>query len=195
MSGAGGSLVAGGAKLTFSWLEGVVLHTDQRSDSFTSGGGRTVVVDGSGGGTMSVGTTVVVSRDVWIKDPDGLEHHVRVTEDVPVRVGQDIAFIYCKGEVSSKRDQCHQAGGLMSVYVVSTGKVYTILSRPAFISQLLSPPSRLLPSVGALLLWVISVLLIAVFGIGFLLLAVLFTAGLLPQQAAQAAGSSNHGGA
>ncbi len=53
MSGAGGPLLAGGATLTFSALKGVVLHTDQRSDSFTSGGGRTVVVDGSGGGTTS----------------------------------------------------------------------------------------------------------------------------------------------
>ena len=179
MSGLSGPLVVGKARLTFSTLEGVVLATDQRSDSITSGGGRTVVVDGSGGGTTSVDTTVIVSRDIWIRDFGGVEHHVRVAEDIPVRSGQDIAFIYCRGEVSTAGNRLHEAGGLMSVYVLATNKVYTVLSCPSLTSRLLEPPLHPLRLAGAFLLWIISVLLIAVFGIGFLLLAVLFTRAYL----------------
>ena len=179
MSNTSQPLLAGGAKLTFSSLEGVVLNTSQRSDSYTSGTGRTVVIDGSGGGTTSVNTTVVVSRDIWIRDPDGLEHHVRIMEDVPVRVGQQIAFIYCHATAMKPGNKEHEAGGLMSVYVVSTNKVYTVLSPSVLMKQLVEPPEHAGVAIFHLLLWVFSVLLIAIFGVGLLALAALFTRSFL----------------
>ena len=179
MSNTSQPLLAGGATLTFSWLKGVVLDTDQRSDSYTSGSGRTVVIDGSGGGTTSVGTTVVVSRDIWFKDPDGLEHHVRIMEDIPVRVGQQIAFVYCHATGTKPGNRKHEAGGLMSVYVVSTNKIYTVLSPSTLTKQLVEPPERVAVAVFHLLLWVFSVLLIAIFGVGLLALAALFTRSFL----------------
>ena len=179
MSNSSGPLLAGGAKLTFSWLDGVVLDTSQRSDSYTSGAGRTVVIDGSGGGTTSVNTTVVVSRDIWIRDDAGMEHHVRVNQDVPVRTGQQVAFIYCRGAAAMPGNREHEAGGLMSVYVVSTDKIYTVLSAPSLTKQLVEPPEHMGVAVFHLLLWVFSVLLIAIFGVGLLALAALFTRSFL----------------
>ena len=169
-------LLAGGAKLTFSCLDGVVLDTDQRSDSYTSGSGRSVVIDGSGGGTTSVNTTVVVSRDIWLKDSDGLEHHVRIMEDIPVRVGQEIAFIYCHGAATLPGKRKHEAGGLMSVYVVSTDKIYTVLSPSSLTKQLVEPPLSMGVAIFHMLLWLFSILLIAIFGVGLLALAALFHA-------------------
>ena len=179
MTNSSGPLLAGGAKLTFSWLEGVVLDTDQRSDSYTSGSGRTVVIDGSGGGTTSVGTTVVVSRDIWLRDDAGMEHHVRVNQDVPVRVGQQIAFVYCHGAAATPGNRGHEAGGLMSVYVVSTDTIYTILSAPSLTKQLVEPSPHMGVALFHTLLWVFSFLLIVIFGVGLIALAALSTRSFL----------------
>ena len=91
-------LLAGGATLSFSCLESTVIKTDQRSDSYTTGSGRVLVLEGTGGGNSHVPTEVVISRDIWFNDREGQERHVRVNKDIPVREGQDIAFLYASGE-------------------------------------------------------------------------------------------------
>lgn len=49
--------------ITLNAYGGEVLDTDQRSDTYVSGGGDTTVYKGSGGGTVNISSTVVVTRD------------------------------------------------------------------------------------------------------------------------------------
>ncbi len=83
-----------GTTFRFSALSGEVVGTEQRSDSYTTGSSRTVVIDGTGGGGGHVSTSVVVSRDIWLRDAAGDEHHVRVQADLPIRTGQRIAILH-----------------------------------------------------------------------------------------------------
>lgn len=132
-------LLAGGATLSFSCLEGTVIKTDQRSDSYTTGSGRVLVLEGTGGGNSQVSTEVVVSRDIWFNDREGQEHHVRVNKDIPVREGQDIAFIYASGEKKRGKFPASKQSGLMSLYVLSTNTSYTVRSLDSMAVALARP--------------------------------------------------------
>ena len=172
MSGSG-PVMAGDAALTFTALQGTVIGTDQRSDSYTSGSGRTIVVDGSGGGTSSLSTEIVVSRDIWVKDRSGREHHVRITADVPVRTGQDIAVITCRGEVAMPQGPVHGADGLIAVYVLPTNTAYPVLPLADLAGQLAARPLGAAAKIRAAAAWLVSLLLVPVFAIGIGLLAIL----------------------
>ena len=112
---------AAGATFSFRTISGEVIGTDQRSDSYTTGSSRTVIYEGSGGGSGHVETEVIVSRDIWVRDRDGREHHVRIATDVPVRVGQHLAFGYLQAE----RPATPRAfDDLVTVYVLSTDRYW-----------------------------------------------------------------------
>ena len=172
MSGSG-PVMAGDAALTFTALQGTVIDTDQRSDSYTSGSGRTIMVDGSGGGSSSLSTEVLVSRDIWVEDRSGREHHVRITADVPVRSGQDIAVITCRGEVAIPRGPVHAAGGLIAVYVLPTNTAYPVLPLADLAGQLAARPLGAAAKIRAAAAWLVSIVLIPVFAIGIGLVAIL----------------------
>lgn len=89
---------------------GRVIDTAQRSDSYTTGASRTVVMNGTGGGGGRVKTTVVVNRDIWIRDAGGAEHHVRIRADVPVRVGQEIALVWLKARNAACKRSFERTG-------------------------------------------------------------------------------------
>ena len=165
--------MAGDAALSFTALQGTVIGTDQRSDSYTSGSGRTIVVYGSGGGTSSLSTEVVISRDIWVRDQGGREHHVRITADVPVRTGQDIAAITCRGEVAMPQGPVHAAEGLIAVFVLPTNTAYPVLPLADLAGQLATKPLRAAAKVRAAAAWLVSLLLIPVFAIGIGLVAIL----------------------
>ena len=112
-----GRTEAGGATFGFSCLSGEVIDTQQRSDSYTTGSSRTVVVDGYGGGGGHVSTDVVVSRDIWLRDRAGDEHHLPVQADQPIRVGQRIAVISLRAEKASTN---RTYDGIVSVYAPAT---------------------------------------------------------------------------
>lgn len=129
---------SGDAQLELHSLSGTVVGTDQRSDSRTTGGSRFVVFDGSGGGGGSVSTQVSVARDIWMQDGSGEEHHIRVNKDIPVRAGQQVAFIYCRGR---NRHINREMDTLASVYVVSVNKSYSVTSLKSLAEFFAFPPS------------------------------------------------------
>lgn|SRR3546814_567471 len=77
-------------KYEFEVLSGTVLSTDQRSDTHVSGSGNMAVIQGTGTGSHQIHSTVTVTRDIWLKDDLDNEHHLRYSQDLPVREGQKI---------------------------------------------------------------------------------------------------------
>ena len=127
---------ASGTTFRFSALSGEVVGTEQRSDSYTTGSSRTVVIDGTGGGGGHVSTSVVVSRDIWLRDAAGDEHHVRVQADLPIRTGQRIAILHLQAtRPSTKR----KIDSLVSVYTPSTD-TYWKVQELEDVAQTLSMP-------------------------------------------------------
>ena len=114
---------AAGATFSFRTVSGEVLGTDQRSDSYTTGSSRTVIYEGSGGGHGHVSTKVVVNRDIWFRDGEGQEHHVRVNADIPVRVGQHVAVAYLEAERAASGRSFDR---LVSIHVLTTDR-YTVV--------------------------------------------------------------------
>lgn len=143
-------LEAGGATLAFESLTGEVIDTEQRSDTYTSGSSRTIVIDGTGGGSGHVSSTVVVHRDIWMRTANGHERHVRLQADLPIRVGQRIAILSVRARKPSTR---REVDAVTSVYAPSTDTFWTI-RKLGDISTLLSLPkwSRM-QIYGILLLW------------------------------------------
>lgn len=86
-----------GHKLTFSILSGMVLDTDQRSDTHVTGSGSVFVYKGIGTGQSKVNSTVEVNRDIWIKDDEDKEHHLRFNFDLPIRKDQRLSKISLSG--------------------------------------------------------------------------------------------------
>ena len=161
-------LLAGGATLSFSCLEGTVIKTDQRSDSYTTGSGRVLVLEGTGGGNSQVSTEVVISRDIWLNDREGQEHHVRVNKDIPVREGQDVAFIYASGEKKRGKFPASKQSGLMSLYVLSTNTSYTVRSLNDLAVALARPYTTASMELGTLLAYGMSLFFCLVYGVGLL---------------------------
>ncbi len=90
---------AGGLDGAFTALVGTVIATERNSDSVVRGGGSTTSVNGQVFGSTRVTTDVMVSRDMWLRDAEGVEHHKRLNLDLPVRVGQRFAFVGYQGAV------------------------------------------------------------------------------------------------
>jgi len=73
---------------------GVVIGTDQRSDTIVSGGG------GQGGGYVPPTTSRVrIARDIYTRDIKGKERNLRIYKDIPVRAGQVIHEVWLKGSL------------------------------------------------------------------------------------------------
>ena len=154
---------AGGRSGEFRFFSGVVVSTDQRSDTFVSGSGRTVIYEGSGGGTNQVSTEVVVARDIWLRDSHGEEHHVRVVQDVPVRAGQQIGLIYFRGTDPRSKQVSDR---LVSIFSIATNKSYAI-GQADTVTILMDPKNHRKLNLGLIAAWLIS-LVLCVAGIGFL---------------------------
>ena len=145
-----------GTTFRFSALSGEVIDTEQRSDSYTTGSSRTVVIDGTGGGGGHVSTTVVVSRDIWLRDATGHEHHVRVQADLPVRAGQWLAILYLQAtRPSTKR----KVDSLVSVYMPSTDTYWKVLELEEVAKTLSTPTWSMTAFVCLVALWVVSLFL------------------------------------
>ena len=154
---------AGNRNGEFRFFPGIVLSTDQRSDSFVSGSGRTFTYEGTGGGASQVSTKVVVARDIWLRDAQGDEHHVRVEEDVPLRAGQHVALIYFRDtSPKPKRDQ----NLLVSIFSLSTNQSYSI-GGGQVVTALMDPKTHAKPNYNVIAAWSVS-LVLCIGGIGFI---------------------------
>ena len=143
-------------------LSGEVIGTEQRSDSYTTGSSRTIVIEGTGGGSGRVDTTVLVSRDVWLRDAGGNEHHIRVQADLPIRTGQRIAFLSLQ---ASRPVTGQRVDSLVSVYAPSTDTYWKIQTLDKVAKTLSEPKWDGAAFLGLLLLWVVS-LGLCLIGIG-----------------------------
>ena len=147
---------ASGTTFRFSALSGEVVGTEQRSDSYTTGSSRTVVIDGTGGGGGHVSTSVVVSRDIWLRDAAGDEHHVRVQADLPIRTGQQIAILYLQAtRPSTKR----KVDSLVSVYTPSTDTYWKVLELEEIAKTLSTPTWSMAGFVCLVAFWGVSLFL------------------------------------
>lgn len=81
----------------FMAITGTIVATDQRSDTRVSGHTNVSVNNGRGSGSHSISSSVNVVRDVWFKQEDGEEHHVRIHRDMPMRPGHQVALIAVGG--------------------------------------------------------------------------------------------------
>lgn len=81
----------------FMAITGAIVATDQRSDTHVSGQTNVSVSDGRGSGSHSISSSVNVVRDVWFKQENGEEHHVRIHRDMPMRPGHLVALIAVGG--------------------------------------------------------------------------------------------------
>ena len=145
-----------GTTFRFSALSGEVVGTEQRSDSYTTGSSRTVIIDGTGGGGGHVSTSVVVSRDIWLRDAVGDEHHVRVQADLPIRTGQQIAILYLQAtRPSTKR----KVDSLVSVYTPSTDTYWKVLELEEIAKTLSTPTWSMTGFVCLVAFWGVSLFL------------------------------------
>lgn len=124
-----------GTTFDFQAVSGEVVGTDQRSDSYTTGSSRTLVIDGSGAGSGHVRTDVIITRDIWIRDPRNYEHHFRIQADVPVRVGQEISFLrlVARNYVSGQ-----SFDGLTTIYAVASDTYWSLAPLPGIVDRLVS---------------------------------------------------------
>lgn len=89
----------------FLAITGTIVATDQRSDTHISGHTNVSVNDGRGSGSHSISSEVKVVRDVWFKQENGEEHHVRMNRDMPMRPGHKVALIAVGGpRIKGKSD-------------------------------------------------------------------------------------------
>ena len=89
----------------FMAITGTIVATDQRSDTHISGHTNVSVNDGRGSGSHSISSEVKVVRDVWFKQENGQEHHVRMHRDMPMRPGHQVALIAVGGSrIKGKND-------------------------------------------------------------------------------------------
>ena len=161
---------AAGATFRFSWISGEVVGTEQRSDTYTTGSSRTLVYEGTGGGSGHVSTEVVINRDIWFRDAGGQERHVRVEADIPVRVGQHVAIVFLDAERPGSRTA---VSDLVSVYVLSTERYWMIRGLEATADKLIEPDRTVRAELAYLACWIIA-LALCFLGVGVLLLITMF---------------------
>lgn len=141
--------LASGRNFSLRCVSGIVVGTDQRSDTRVTGEGRTVVIDGYGGGRTSISSTVTISRDIWLQDPAGQEIHLRTNQDIPVRQGQKMSFIYLRGEHLYKQRPFEV---LLTIYNASVNQSW-LISDPGQVLKARPFNPLLAWAVGAGLLW------------------------------------------
>lgn len=116
---------AGGRSGELTALVGTVIGTERSSDTRVSGSGYATSVNGQVFGRTDITTGITVRRDIWLRDAEGLEHHKRLNIDLPVRVGQCLAFIDYEGETQSGRRNFKMEMGVKNF---STGKYHEVNS-------------------------------------------------------------------
>ncbi|MCX2697420.1 hypothetical protein [Ochrobactrum chromiisoli] len=89
----------------FMAITGKIIATDQRSDTHVSGQTNVSVNNGTGSGSHSIHSSVKVVRDVWFKQENDQEQHVRIHRDLPMRPGHQVALIAVGGpRIEGNRD-------------------------------------------------------------------------------------------
>ena len=76
------------------WLQiysGIVIETDTRSDTYVSGSGKSSHFGGYGGGSTQISSTVVVTKELWIRTVSGKEYSFQI-DDLAVRAGHIVDF-------------------------------------------------------------------------------------------------------
>lgn len=110
-----------GRKLRFTTVSGEVLDTQQRSDTVVSGSGSV-----SGGyGTTNITSQVNVTRDIWIKDKNGIETHLQYGFEIPVRTGHKLVIIFLDGEYL----RCGSGKIEMSLFNANTNQYWWVEGR------------------------------------------------------------------
>ena len=74
-------------------LSGVVIDTNTRSDTYVSGSGSSSSYRGSGSGSTQISSTVMVTKEVWIKAVSGKEYRLQFS-DYAIRTGHVIHLGY-----------------------------------------------------------------------------------------------------
>lgn len=155
---------AGGIDGAFTALVGTVIATERRSDARVTGGGYTTSVNGQIFGKTNVTTDVVVTRDIFLRDAEGQEHHKRLKIDLPVRVGQRLAFVDYEGASRLSKEPIVYE---LRIDNLSTGKPYEVNSKQ-FIVAALSPRSHEDFTLPVTIGWGLSLFLCLSHGIGLL---------------------------
>lgn len=110
-----------GRKLRFTTVSGEVLDTQQRSDTVVSGSGSV-----SGGyGSTTITSQVNVTRDIWIKDKNGIETHLQYGFEIPVRTGHKLVRIFLEGEYLT----CGSGKIEMSLFNANTNQYWWVEGR------------------------------------------------------------------
>lgn len=156
--------LACGRNFVLHCVSGIVVGTDQRSDTRVTGGGRMIVVDGYGGGRTDISSTVTISRDIWLQDESEQEIHLRTNQDIPVRQGQTMSFIYLRGEHLYKQRPFEV---LLTIYNTSVNQSW-LMSEPVSVLK----PRPFNP----ILAWAAGLGLLAfhLWVLGLIVLAILF---------------------
>lgn len=144
-------------QLTFAVVSGVVLDTDQRSETHVHGHGSSMTWKGSGGGSMSVSSHTTVQRDIWLQEPDGKEHHLRFNFDLPVRAGQTLHYVTLVGGDDIVKNKIQE----YALINANTGQMYWL----ADVDKKLNHPRNLLvsPSTWIGFSWCIRVFICTIF--------------------------------
>jgi len=82
-----------GKTQTFCSLSGVVVKREQRSDTIVSGSGKSGSYGGYGGGSVSIGSSIRITTNLWIKCASGVEHHIQLDGDYPAIEGNVVHMI------------------------------------------------------------------------------------------------------
>lgn len=99
------NIKAGSGEYRFTAITGTIVATDQRSDTHVNGHTNISVNNGRGSGSHAISSSVNVVRDVWFKQENGQEHHVRIHRDMPMRPGHQVALIVVSGpRIEGKND-------------------------------------------------------------------------------------------
>ena len=160
---------AGGLDGAFTALVGTVIATERNSDSRVTGGGYTTSVNGQVFGNTNVTTDVTVTRDMWLHDVDGVEHHRRLQFDLPVRVGQRFAFIAYEGAIRASR---LPAAYDLRISNLSMGRFHEVKPTKVVVNAMSRGAGEDVPT-GIAAAWALSFFLCFVKGIGFLGFALL----------------------
>lgn len=155
---------AGGLDGAFTALVGTVIATERNSDSVVRGGGGTTSVNGQVFGTTNITTDLVVSRDIWLRDAEGQENHRNLRLDLPVRVGQRLAFVNYEGASRlSNKPVIYE----LRIDNFSTGRTHEV-NPTKFIVGALSPQAHEDFTLPIVLGWGLSLFFCLLKGIGLL---------------------------
>ena len=158
---------AGGLDGAFTALVGTVIATERNSDSRVTGRGYTTSVNGQVFGGTNVTTEVTVTRDVWLRDAEGVEHHRRLKLDLPVRVGQRFAFVGYEGAIRlSKQPVSYE----LRILNLSMDRYHEVKPTKVVVNAVSRGAVEDVPF-GIAIAWALSLFLLLWKGIGLLVIA------------------------